>query len=266
MPLISVITPCYNQGAFIQETIDSVLSQTLQDYEHIIINDGSTDIHTNKLLSSIDHPRIRVIHTTNQGLAAARNTGIQEAEGELIFPLDADDKISSSYFEKAYEIFKKNNDVGVVYCNAEFFDKKRGKWKLPEFSLQRILLNNIIYASAFYYRKDWERVGGYSLNMKYGWEDWDFWLKMVALDRGFYRISDVHFHYRVKSKSMSQSMKHEHRVAMRSQIMKNHWSLYEKNIYLLSENIEQLNKGVFQKIAEGGLPYLITALKNVRGR
>ena len=92
MMKVSVIIPCYNQGQYIEEAVKSVLAQTYQNFEIIIVNDGSTDEFTNKLLSDYDKQKTKVLHTDNQGLASARNNGIKVAKGKYILPLDADER------------------------------------------------------------------------------------------------------------------------------------------------------------------------------
>ena len=127
-PKVSVIIPCYNQGFFLQEAVESVLEQTYQDFEIIIINDGSTDAATVALLKNYKQPRTTVIHTNNQGLASARNNGINIAKGKYILPLDADDKIGKNYLQKAIEKLEMNDNLGIFYCEAEFFGNEIGKW------------------------------------------------------------------------------------------------------------------------------------------
>ncbi|MFM6207508.1 glycosyltransferase family 2 protein, partial [Planktothrix sp.] len=89
MPRVSVIIPTYNCDRFLPEAIDSVLMQTYQDYEIIVIDDGSTD-QTCQVLESYKH-KIRYFYQENQGSAVARNLGIKQAQGEFIAFLDADD-------------------------------------------------------------------------------------------------------------------------------------------------------------------------------
>ncbi|HEY9859784.1 MAG TPA: glycosyltransferase family A protein, partial [Candidatus Obscuribacterales bacterium] len=90
MPLVSVIIPAYNAETTIQETVKSVLEQSLQDFELIIVNDGSTD-NTLQVLDRISDPRIKVFSYPNAGAAVSRNRGFAQATGELIAFLDADD-------------------------------------------------------------------------------------------------------------------------------------------------------------------------------
>ena len=71
MPTVSVIIPCYNHGQYLDDAVESVLRQTYEDFEIIVINDGSTDERTNELLKTYEKPKTRVLHTTNQGLASA---------------------------------------------------------------------------------------------------------------------------------------------------------------------------------------------------
>ena len=198
MPKVSIVMPCYNDGKYIKESINSVKKQTYTDWELIIINDGSDDVLTNNILNGIKENNIRVINTNQQGPAAARNRGIMEATGTYILPLDSDDIIYSTYIEKAVAIIEADANIGIVYCEAEFFGEKSGKWDLPMYNLGRMLHNNIIFVSALFRKKDWETTGGYNENLKIGIEDYDFWLSIIGLNRKVYRIPEVLFKYRIK--------------------------------------------------------------------
>ena len=227
---ISVIIPCYNQGKYINEAVTSVLSQTYQDVEIIIVNDGSTDDYTIKLLKNYNRPNTKILHTTNQGLASARNNGIKEAIGKYILPLDADDKIEPTYLEKAVKILDEHPDTGIVYCHAQYFGASNEIWGLPDYSPEKMLLDNIIFCSGFFRKKDWETVGGYNPNMKYGWEDWDFWLSLIELGRNVYKIPEILFYYRIKEDSMVRMMTEEQKLDSFVHIFNNHKNLYSNNI------------------------------------
>ena len=110
-PIVSIIIPCYNHGKYIDEAVDSVLKQTFQTFEIIIINDGSNDEFTNKKLENYSRPNTQVITTANQGLSLARNTGIKMAQGKYILPLDADDKIHPEYLSKAINIIDSSENI-----------------------------------------------------------------------------------------------------------------------------------------------------------
>jgi glycosyltransferase involved in cell wall biosynthesis len=254
MPQISVIIPCFNLGEFIGEAIDSVLAQTFQDFEIIVVNDGSTDSLTNQVLNNIHHPKIRVICTTNQGPSSARNTGISQSVGKYILPLDADDKIATTYLEKASATLNGNNRLGIVYCQAEFFGEKNDKWDLPEYTLPRILIDNLIFSSALFHRKDWEIVGGYKSNMSMGWEDYDFWLSIIELEKEVYRIPEYLFYYRIRKDSRSAFIREKIIYKLYKELANNHKDLYINNIEHIFEYIyllrETISKASDQQIAK----------------
>jgi glycosyltransferase involved in cell wall biosynthesis len=230
MPEVSVIIPCYNQGQYIDEAVESVLAQSFDDYEIIIINDGSTDKYTSELLKNYSRPKTKIIHSSNHGLPAARNMAISEASGKFILPLDADDKIGKDYLIKASEILNKDRDIGILYCAAELFGDKNGKWNLPDYTIEKILIENMIFATAFFRKEDWQKVGGYNPNMKAGWEDWDFWLSIISLGRKVYKIPDVLFYYRIKKHSMTKNLTTSDHVKLHTQIFYNHKNLFIDNI------------------------------------
>lgn len=232
---VSVIIPCYNQGEYIEETINSVLNQTYDNIEIIIIDDGSNDLNTIKILSNIENKyQIKVERTKNQGLAMARNNGIRISKGEYILPLDSDDKIHETYIEKAVEILK-DNKIGAVYSIAEFFGEKQGIWALKDFSYDKMLDENVVFCSAIFRKSDYDKTNGYNLNMKDGLEDWDFWLSLIEIGVKFKRIDEILFFYRFKEKSMLRNLKNK-QINMRTQIFKNHINLYEKKI---NDNFEK---------------------------
>lgn len=244
MPKVSVIIPCYNQGQYLDEAVDSVLNQTFQDFEIIIVNDGSTDEFTQNLLKEYNRPKTKVIHTSNQGLPSARNNGIREAQGEYILPLDADDKIGETYLEKAVKILDEDQDIGIVYCEAEFFGAISGKWNLKKYKFPDILFQNVIFCSAFFRRNNWEDLGGYKTNMKYGWEDFDFWLSIIELGKKVFQIPEVLFFYRQKDLSMVKLIDNQIEIYLYEQLFNNHFNLYVKNITCFFEKLSEQDRTI----------------------
>jgi len=226
MTKVSVVIPCYNQGSFLDEAVDSVLNQTFQDFEIIVVNDGSTDKTTTKLLATYQKPKTRIIHTENRGVAAARNLGIKESRGDYILPLDADDKIEPEFLQKCVDILENHPDISIVYCLGALFGAEKRMICASEFSARKMLLSNLVFASALFRREDWQAVGGYNSNMTRGCEDWDFWLSLVEKGRRFHRIPEILFHYRIKDISRNASMDIETQVEMHLQLMKNHHVLF----------------------------------------
>lgn len=237
MVKVSVIIPCHNQGETLLETLNSVEAQTFRGFEVIVVDDGSTDPTTRDILGELKKSETRVVHTSNQGLAAARNNGIREANGKYILPLDADDRIGPAYLEKAAAVLDAIPDVGIVYCRAETFGEVRGPWKIPEYSLEQMLLDNIIFCSAMFRKEDWQQAGGYDTNMTYGWEDYDFWLSLIERGVGVYQIPEVLFFYRVAADSMVRSKTRAQKFEMFSRIFYKHQKLYTDHIEVWIDSI-----------------------------
>lgn len=228
---VSVIIPCYNDGIYLMDAIRSVQKQTYPYVEIIVIDDASTDLTTKQILSELAGGGIKVLCIDHAGPAAARNRGIREAQGHYIFPLDADDKIEATYLEKAVMALSGNDKAGIVYCHAELFGKEKGRWELPDYSLDRMLLDNIIFASALFYREDWERIGGYCEDLTMGMEDYDFWLSILELGKDVIQLPEVLFWYRIKEKSRTKQLKgNASDIQMAYQmIFENHRELYRAN-------------------------------------
>jgi glycosyltransferase involved in cell wall biosynthesis len=119
-PLVSVIVPTYNYAEFIGEAIKSVLDQTIQDFEILVIDDGSTDNTKEVVLSFGD--KVRYFYQSQQGPAKARNKGIVESKGEYIAFLDADDVWLPSKLEKQVNLFRSNPKLGMVVTDNFLFD------------------------------------------------------------------------------------------------------------------------------------------------
>lgn len=225
----SIIVPCYNQAEFLEEALLSVLNQTYINWECIIVNDGSTDkteeianIWTNK------DCRYKYLFQDNSGLCSARNFGITHAEAEFILPLDADDKIAVNYLEHAIRSFVEDASLKVVYCKAEKFGDEVGSWVLPQFSLFNLSKNNLIFCSAFFRKKDWELVGGYDVNMIYGWEDWEFWIAILKKGGNVKRLEEIGFYYRIKSNSMLRIISQENEKKLLNYLSVKHADFFVK--------------------------------------
>lgn len=229
MPKVSVVIPCYNLGEYLDEAVESVLAQTFSDYEILIINDGSTDFTTCRLLEGYSKPKTRVIHIENSGVSIARNRGIEEAEGEYVLPLDADDRIGNTYLEKAVDVLDRQKNVGVVYCRCVLFGAVNTEWSLPPFSLPHQLLDNLIFSAAMFRKMEWRQTHGYDPGLRQGWEDWDFWLSLFERGTQVLRLPEVLFYYRVRPGSRERSISFLWRCFLMLKIVYNHRWLYMQN-------------------------------------
>jgi glycosyltransferase involved in cell wall biosynthesis len=237
---ISIVIPCYNHGEMLREALESIEKVRNSNLlEVIIVNDGSTDAETCKLFQELADSKYKIIHQPNRGLGAARNAGVQIAQGEFILPLDSDNFIRKAYLTDGVKLLQENPDVGIVYGDAEYFGGKTGRWQVEDFDLLQMTYGNYIDACALYRKCVWESVHGYDEKMPYmGWEDWDFWLRVALHGWQFRHLVEVSFDYRVSKNSMLQRETDHHQDELRSYI----FNKRENHILHLIKNRETLIK------------------------
>lgn len=191
--MISVVIPLYNKEEQIAHTLQSVFKQTFQDFEIVVVDDGSTDNSVEEV-ERFDDSRIRLIHQTNAGVSAARNRGIEEARGELIAFLDADDEWMPEYLATQYGLYQKYPECSVYACNYEFRDSE-GKVtptiirKLPFEGEDGVLSNYFevascshppLWTSAVVIKKSAiQAIGGFPIGIKSG-EDLLTWARLAV--------------------------------------------------------------------------------------
>ena len=206
-PLISVIIPCYNIEKYISNTIDSILNQTFNNFEVILVNDGSVD-NTGKILDEYlkKDDRIKVIHKKNQGVAIARNTGLLESNGEYIYFLDGDDYVSTSYFEDMSKIILKNNLEIII---SPYYIEKDNKKFLLISNIKEKYYNRDFILKNLFTRKICKAAIGTSLikkeiivknniffNEKLSYsEDYHFIIRIFFKAKNFYYTNKPYFTY-----------------------------------------------------------------------
>ena len=202
---VSIILPCYNQGEFLTDALESILKQTYHNWEAIIVNDGSTDNTEEIALKYVAKDnRIQYFAQPNKGVSAARNNAIMNAIGEFILPLDPDVILESTYIEKCLKMFEEHKDCILAYSKTTFFGAKQGEWDLPEYDCYAsLLLGNRIVCTSLFKKEDCVKIGGYDENMLIGLEDWEFYLRLLNTNKKVYPIKEALFKYRIKEISRS---------------------------------------------------------------
>jgi len=200
---VSIVIPCFNHGAMLREALASLEEVRNENLlEVIIVDDGSSEAETIRILKEVAEAGYKVVSQPNGGLGAARNAGIRRAKGEFILPLDSDNRLRRVYLEQGVSLLKQNPSLGVIYADAEYFGEKTGRWQVQEFDLLSLIRMNFIDACALYRKALWEGVGGYDEQMPWmGLEDWDFWLRVACHGGSFFHLPAVGFDYRVRSDS-----------------------------------------------------------------
>jgi glycosyltransferase involved in cell wall biosynthesis len=212
VPLVSVIIPAFNYGAYVEEAIQSVLSQTFPNYEIIVIESGSTDGTTPGRLRELQlkYPQIRFVFRPDRHLLGDnRNYGIQLAHGRYICCLDADDRLRPTYLEIAVFLAERYG-YDVVYPSVQCFGDSEETWLLEDAAFPEILIENQVSVVALFRREVWEAVGGYrdwGLGEELVPEDWEFWVRVLG--RGFRAkaIREPLMMYRIHKASMMANCK-----------------------------------------------------------
>ena len=191
--MISVVIPLYNKERQIAQTLQSVLNQSFQDFEIVVVNDGSTDSSAEAVRSVYD-PRIRLIEQSNSGVSAARNRGIAETKYDLVAFLDADDLWKPTYLQTQYELVQKYPQCDVFACNYEFQDAQGNVnptiiRKLPFDGEDGILSNYFevascshppLWTSAVMVKKHAiQQIGGFPVGIRSG-EDLLTWARLAV--------------------------------------------------------------------------------------
>lgn len=221
--MISIIIPLYNQQEFIADAIQSALDQTVP-CEIIVINDGSTD-NSLEIAKGFEKHGVKVVSHPNKGLPSARNTGIMNATGDYILPLDGDDILQDNCVERL-QFFIDQTGADIVAPSFKCFGINSSDVILmPNPTLNDFkTANRIPYCSAIK-KEALLEVGGYSPRMLWGYEDFHLWVTLLNRGKTLVTIPDKLFLYRVKEVSMiTESLKHHDELI--SQIVRDNPNVY----------------------------------------
>lgn len=183
-PAVAVVIPCFNHGRYVGEALASVRAQTWPRVEPVIVDDGSTDPETIRVLDGLATRGVRVIRQENGGLAAARNTGVRATDAPFYVPLDADDIIDPTFVETLIAPLLEDPTLGYSYCHAAYFGDgapNNDVWPCPAYDPATLLVANLSTATAVVRRAAFDLAGGYAEDMRGGMEDWDFWIALLAV-------------------------------------------------------------------------------------
>jgi glycosyltransferase involved in cell wall biosynthesis len=235
LPQVSVIIPAYNRAKILPRAINSILSQTFQDFEIIVVDDCSKD-NTDEVVRQYDDPRIRYTkHIQNKGGSAARNTGIKEARGEFIAFLDSDDEWLPNKLDKQINRFNQiNGDCGLIYTYLEIVDREGNFLKNHcvdsdgEVLKDLLVANFIASTSSIIVKKKYmDQIGGFDTEMK-SCQDWDLYIRLSQVCQIFCIPEPLTKHYVDESANRISNDK--------SSVIKGHLRIQEK----FRQNYEKL--------------------------
>ncbi|WP_052735517.1 glycosyltransferase family 2 protein [Methanosarcina mazei] len=230
MSLVSVVIPLYNKEAHIQRTINSVLAQNIQDFEILVIDDGSTDKSAEVVLSITD-PRIRLIQQKNAGVSAARNRGVKEAKADLIAFLDADDEWMPTFLETILRLRKNYPNAGA-YATAyntftknkrtQIFDNKvipQSPWEglLPNYFRAAAVGQYPVCSSAVAIPKEvFLKVGVFAVGAWLG-EDVDMWGRIaLKYQIAYSRLQGAIYHQEAENRACNRKISIEEQPFIKS--------------------------------------------------
>ena len=224
--LISIIIPCYNSGRTIKRTIDSIKKQTWKEKEIIVVNDGSTDEYTLRILLEIDG--LVIINQKNLGLSAARNVGAYKASGKFLFFLDSDDWIEDNALELMFNYLIRNGENNYVYSDIILEGNIKKIVRKNYNFFEQLFLNQIPYA-IFISKNTWLRNKGYDKNMILGYEDWEFNIRLGAKNIFGIRLPVPLFHYTVSNSGMLISKSSKYHTNIWNYIKERNPEVYKIN-------------------------------------
>jgi len=207
-PRVSIIVPCYNTARFVADTLQSVFAQTYQNFEVVVINDGSPDTPELEKAIAPWRDNINYLHTENCGLAGARNNGIRAAKGELIALLDSDDMWEPNYLEVQVAKLDSDPTADVVYPRAALFGEGSDvpTYSDPstgEVTFARLVQQEVsVMVSVLARRSALERAGLFDDKLR-SCEDYDLWLRCVKNGSRIIYHDEVLVRYRVRGDSLS---------------------------------------------------------------
>jgi glycosyltransferase involved in cell wall biosynthesis len=227
-PLVSVIVTCYNQGLYLEQAINSVINQSFQDYEIILVDDGSNDVRTTEIVNSLKWECVKIIKISNSGVSSARNIGIANSVGKYILILDGDDILLNNYLEKTVKVLEENPSIKVVTTGVRTFGSRKGVYQYPTYSFEKLLTQNLLVISSLFRRIDFNATSGFSTKMKEGLEDWNFWIDLLKNGGDVFHIDQELFLYRRHKISRNSAYTIDVELKLRKQIYYNHREIYDK--------------------------------------
>jgi len=246
---VTVIIPCYNDGDFIEQALDSILNQTLKAEKVIIIDDGS-DRKTRKILEGIHINDVEIIFQENKGVSNARNTGIKLSKTDYILNLDADDYFEPTFIEKAVRVLNSNSTIGVVGSLVKVLKKNSIESEIIKplgGKVKDFIVKNNGLGNSMFRKKCWEEVSGYDENMINGFEDWEFWIAVLRNNWSMYILQEPLSIYRIKKQSRDKTALRDFDFELRKYIFLKHESLFLEHYKFYVLELLRINCGLRKK-------------------
>lgn len=227
---VSVVIPCYNTHEHLEQTLASVRAQTFPVAEIIVVDDGSTNPETIRLLDAISES-VKLVRQPNKGLPAARNAGVKHAQGDYILPLDADDWLDPSAVEKLLGALVTHHDAAFAFCHIYMEGEIRGVLAKTYNFFEQLFLNQLPYCLLLK-KCVLEAAGGYDETMVRGYEDWELNIRLGSMGNFGVMVAQPLFHYRIAQTGMLMSKSTKIHGELWAGIRRKHPDLYRASTLL----------------------------------
>jgi glycosyltransferase involved in cell wall biosynthesis len=256
MPTVSVVIPVYNARDVLRQTVDTVFAQTWQDWELMIVDDGSTDGSRESIRDCIG--RVRYVRQENGGVAKARNRGIAESKGRYIALLDHDDLWHPTKLEKQVAVLEQRSDIGMVITDVAHIDRDGRPMRIigasyrPSERFARLFVRGYVPtpSAAMIRRSVLERVGGFDeAFLSAGLDDHELWTRIAEHDDIANIAEPLTYHRNLTMKPPHVAL--EHRGLLIGRLMrrfgqdpaKRHYLLEEQAMHLADQGKERIKRG-----------------------
>jgi glycosyltransferase involved in cell wall biosynthesis len=229
--LVTIVVPAYNNIEYLAECLDSIVAQTMTEWEAIVVDDGSTRGDAAAVVRATADARVRLIrHDCNRGLAAARNTGIRAGRCEYVLPVDSDDRLAPTYLQTVLDAIGDAGAYDAAFTEFMTFGAWSVRVPYAVRDVEALLTEQWIPGPGTLFRRDlWERIGGYceADALRPGNEDWDFWLGAVEQGLRITHLPQPLYLYRQHATSMMHGLRY-HDYATREFMYKRHRALFDR--------------------------------------
>ena len=234
-PGVSIVTPTYNRARFIGQAVESVLAQTMPDWELLLVDDGSTDNTREVVEPYLADPRIHYFYQPNQGQSIARNNALEKARGDFIGFLDSDDLWCADKLEQQLALFENHPDVDIVHGDENMIDEQgqeTSRENMRRYSgritPQLLADNSVSITTALVRRGCFDEMGGFQASHGVA-DDYDLWLRFSSRYRFHYEPGIVAA-YRVMPDQISSDKRR--RFAANEKIIKDFLDQYGSTLSL----------------------------------
>lgn len=237
--LISVVIPCYNQGMYIDDAVESIYRQTYKNYEIVIVDPGSDDQFTRTKLCNYAAPFTQVVISEQQLFPSkARNLAFSHTKGEFILTLDADDILEKTFMEKTIARMATDPDIGAASGKVMYFGYEEGFLDYRGGQLEDILRNMGSHLCALIRRTAWVEINGFDESVNDGFEDWEFWMRLTKKHWSISIVPEILFYYRQKDSSrVTEVFKNQSQLI--EQLKEKHNDIYAHPFNYLKANLKK---------------------------